>query len=131
MTPLPPPTSFAEGQRKLYGWMMIAAGMFCGGMAVAMVLIFVWGGWPEARYEQILTILGIGFGGFLAGMMIVMVAMAVGGPVGRFKGGVSRGGLEFEASGDGEPAPQIVAAAAAGGAAGAVAAATPPKGEAG
>lgn len=97
---LPPPTSFSEGQRLIYGWMMIGGGLFCGGMAIAMVVIFVWGGWPEARYEQILTILGVGFGGFLAGMMVVMVALAVGGPVGRFKGGVGKEGLNFEASGD-------------------------------
>lgn len=125
MTPLPPPTTFAEGQRKLYGLMMIAAGMACGAMAVAMVIIFVWGGWPEARYEQILTILGIGFGGFLAGMMVVMVAMAVGGPVGRFKGGVTRGGLEFEASGDDEP--RVTATAGPGGSV--TASATSPKEE--
>lgn len=118
----PPPTSFSEGQRQLYGWMMIGAGIACGAMAVAMVIIFVWGGWPESRYEQILTILGVGFGGFLAGMMIVMVALAVGGPVGRFKGGVSKGGLDFEVSGD-EATPPVVQAAAAGAAAGAVAAA--------
>lgn len=128
---MPVPTTFAESWRSIFGWAIMGAGLFCGGMAVAMILIFVWGGWPESRYEQILTILGIGFGGFLAGMMIVMVAMAVGGPVGRFKAGVSKGGLNFEASGDGEPPPQIIAAAAAGGAAGAVAgaAAASPEGE--
>ncbi len=120
---LPPPTSFTEGQRQLYGWMMIGAGLACGAFAIAMVIIFVWGGWPETRYEQILTILGFGFGGFLAGMMIVMVAMAVGGPVGRFKGGVTKGGLDFEVSGDSEPLPPVVKAAAEGAAAGAVGAA--------
>lgn len=108
---LPPPTTFSEGQRQIYGWMMIAAGIACGAMAIAMVVIFVWGGWPVERYQQILTILGIGFGGFLTGMMIVMVALAVGGPVGRFKGGVGKEGLNFEASGDGEPSATVTATA--------------------
>lgn len=109
MKGLPPPQTFAEGWRSIYGWAIIGSGLFCGLMAMAMVVIFVWGGWPEARYEQILTILGIGFGGFLAGMVIVMVAMAVGGPVGRFRGGVNKGGLEFEASND--PPPTVTVSA--------------------
>jgi hypothetical protein len=29
----PPPTSFAEGQRLIYGWLAAAAGVFCGACA--------------------------------------------------------------------------------------------------
>ena len=30
MRPLPPPGTFAEGQRYIYGLLAAAAGMFCG-----------------------------------------------------------------------------------------------------
>lgn len=42
-SPLPPPTSFAEGQRLVYGYLVAAAGMFCGASACAIVAILVWG----------------------------------------------------------------------------------------
>jgi hypothetical protein len=76
-------------------------------MSIVLIVIFVGGGWPEGRYEQILTILGFGFGGFLVGMMVVMIAMAVGGPIGRFKASVSRTGANFEASDHTDPAPFV------------------------
>ena len=37
MKPLPPPGTFAEGQRLIYGLLAAAAGIFCGACAVAMV----------------------------------------------------------------------------------------------
>ena len=44
MRPLPPPQTFAEGQRLVYGRLAAAAGMFCGLSAVAMVSLLMWGG---------------------------------------------------------------------------------------
>ena len=49
MPPFPPPTTFAEGQRLIYGWLAAAAGMFCGLASVAMVGLLMWGGWSSAR----------------------------------------------------------------------------------
>jgi hypothetical protein len=99
--PLPPPTTFAEGQRLVYGWLVAAAGMFCGAMAIGLIVIFVWGGWPATLYGQIITILGCSLGGFIAAMIFVIVGLLVGGPVGRFKGSVSKDGATVEAESGG------------------------------
>jgi hypothetical protein len=47
MKPLPPPGTFAEGQRLVYGLLAAAAGMFCGACAVAMTALLMWGGWSR------------------------------------------------------------------------------------
>lgn len=95
--PLPPPTSFAEGQRLIYGWLVAGAGMFCGAVALALIAILVWGRWPSTLYGQIVTILGCTLGGFIVAMCFVIVGLLVGGPVGRFRGSVSRDGASVEA----------------------------------
>ena len=46
---LPPPSTFAEGQRLVYGLLAAAAGMFCGLCAVAMIALLMWGGWSAAE----------------------------------------------------------------------------------
>jgi hypothetical protein len=97
MTPLPPPTSFAEGQRLVYGWLAAAAGVFCGGTALAILAVLVWGGWPQTLYAQIITILGCALGGFIAAMVAVIIGLMVGGPVGRFKASATKDGATFEA----------------------------------
>jgi len=43
MKPLPPPGTFAEGQRYIYGLLAAAAGMFCGACAVAMIALLMVG----------------------------------------------------------------------------------------
>lgn len=98
----PPPETFAEGQRQIYGLLAAAAGMFCGLMAVVMIGLLMWGGWPVAELHSIVVIFGGALGGFIACMAAVMVGLLVGGPVGRFKGSASRDGLSFEAEGDGQ-----------------------------
>ena len=95
--------------------------MFCGLMAIGMVALLMWGDWSAGEQHTIIVIFGWSLGGFIAAMTIVIIGLLVGGPVGRFRGGVSRTGLEWEASGN-EPAPQTIAAAAAGAAAGVTAA---------
>ena len=95
-----PPTSFAEGQRLIYGWLASAAGMFCGIAAVAMVALLVWGGWSPAEEHSIVVILRCALGGFIAAMTAVIVGLLVGGPVGRFKGSAGRDGVSLEAEGD-------------------------------
>jgi hypothetical protein len=121
---LPPPTTFAEGQRLVFGILVALAGMFCGSMAIAMIAMLMWGGWARSEEHSIIVIFGWSLGGFIAAMSIVIIGLLVGGPVGRFKGGVSRAGLDFEASSSDSPiAPATIAAAAQGAAAGAVSAA--------
>ena len=95
----PPPQSFAEGQRLIYGWLGAAAGMFCGLMAIALICLLMWGGWSPSEEHSIVLILGLALGGFIAAMSAVIVGLMVGGPVGRFKGAAGRDGVSLEADG--------------------------------
>lgn len=101
MKPLPPPGSFAEGQRQIYGWLAAGAGMFCGLAAIAMIGLLMWGGWSSAEEHTIVVIFGFALGGFIACMAAVIIGLLVGGPVGRFKGSAGRDGVSLEAEGDG------------------------------
>lgn len=91
MNELPPPQTFSEGQRLVYGYLVAAAGMFSGAVAIGLILILVYGGWPVSLYGQILTTLGLALGGFIVAMFSVIVGLLVGGPVGRFKAGAGMG----------------------------------------
>jgi hypothetical protein len=97
MRRLPPPGTFAEGQRLIYGLLAAAAGMFCGACAVAMIALLMWGGWSEAEEHSIVIIFGWSLGGFIAAMVAVIVGLLAGGPVGRFKLQATRDGATFEA----------------------------------
>jgi hypothetical protein len=94
---LPPPTSFSEGQRLAYGCLVAAAGMFCGAMSIALICLLMWGKWSAGEEHSIVVIFGWTLGGFVACMSTVIVGLLVGGPVGRFKGGVSKDGVNLEA----------------------------------
>ena len=94
---LPPPQTFAEGQRLIYGWLAGAAGMFCGAMALAMIALLMWGGWSAREEHTIVLIFGGTLGGFIAAMSAVIIGLLVGGPVGRFKGSAGRDGVSLEA----------------------------------
>jgi hypothetical protein len=121
---LQPPQTFAEGMRLLFAIAALAAGFGFGLGAVAIVAVLVWGGWPPALYEKIIGILGIVAIGALVLVGLTQIGILLGGPVGRFKGSVSKTGLDFEASDSDAPiAPATVAAAAQGAASGAVSAA--------
>src|SRR3954468_10131368 len=94
---LPPPVTFAEGQRYIYGLLAAAAGMFAAICAVAMIALLMWGGWSAAEEHSIVTIFGWSLGGFIAAMAVVIVGLLAGGPVGRFKVSATREGASFEA----------------------------------
>lgn len=99
MRPLPPPGTFAEGQRYIYGLLAAAAGMFCGACAVAMVALLMWGGWSAAEEHSIVLIFGWSLGGFIIAMVAVIVGLLAGGPVGRFKLAATRDGASLETEG--------------------------------
>ena len=101
LSSFPPPATFAEGQRLIYGWLAGAAGMFCGLAAVALICLLMWGGWNHAEEHTIIVIFGCALGGFIATMSAVIVGLLVGGPVGRFKGSAGRDGVSLEAEGEG------------------------------
>ena len=98
MRPLPPPGTFAEGQRLVYGLLAAAAGMFCGLAAVAMIALLMWGGWSAREEHSIVIIFGWSLGGFIAAMVAVIVGLLAGGPVGRFKLSAGREGASVEAA---------------------------------
>ena len=98
--PTPPPQTFAEGQRLIYGWIGAGAGMFCGIAAIVMICLLMWGGWSASEEHSIVVIFGFALGGFIAAMSAVIVGLMVGGPVGRFRGMAGRDGVSFEADGD-------------------------------
>ena len=98
MTRLPPPGTFAEGQRLVYGLLAAAAGMFCGIAAIAMIALLMWGGWSRAEEHSIVIIFGWSLGGFIAAMVAVIVGLLAGGPVGRFKLSAGREGASVEAA---------------------------------
>jgi hypothetical protein len=100
MGPLPLPGTFAEGQRYIYGLLAAAAGMFCGACAVGIVALLMWGGWSAAEEHRIVAIFGWSLGGFIAAMVIVIVGLLAGGPVGRLKVEASRTGALLEAEGE-------------------------------
>jgi hypothetical protein len=103
MKPLPPPGTFAEGQRLVYGLLAAAAGMFCGACAVAMIALLMWGGWSASEEHSIVVIFGWSLAGFIAAMVTVIVGLLAGGPVGRFKVSASRDGASLEAEGEARP----------------------------
>jgi hypothetical protein len=94
---LPPPGTFAEGQRYIYGLLAAAAGIFYGACAVAMVALLMWGGWSRSEEHAIVLIFGWALGGFIAAMVAVIVGLLAGGPVGRFKLAASPRGATIEA----------------------------------
>jgi len=93
---LPPPQTFAEGQRYIYGLLAAAAGVFCGACAVAMVALLMWGGWSPSEEHSIVIIFGWSLGGFIAAMVAVIVGLLTGGPVGRFRIAATRDGASIE-----------------------------------
>ena len=97
MSRLPPPASFAEGQRLVYGLLAAGGGMFCGACALAMVALLMWGGWSPREEHSIVLIFGWSLGGFIVAMVAVIVGLLAGGPVGRFKVSASRDGASLEA----------------------------------
>ena len=97
MTSLPPPRSFAEGQRLVYGLLAATAGIFCGLAANGIIVLLMWGGWSDAEEHSIVLIFGWALGGFLAAMVAVIVGLLAGGPVGRFRMSANRDGASLEA----------------------------------
>jgi hypothetical protein len=73
--------------------------MFCGAAAGFMVALLMWGGWNPSEQHTIIIIFGWSLGGFIAAMIVVIVGLLAGGPVGRVKFTASRDGAALEADG--------------------------------
>lgn len=88
---LPPPQTFAEGQRLIYGWLVAAAGI-CIGIAILVgggVVAFA--DWGKDQYHFQLVILFTLLCGGTVIISFVIIGLLVGGPVGRFRGSVAAG----------------------------------------
>jgi hypothetical protein len=94
----PQPQTYAERLRGMMSWMLLGAGIACFGLAIGALLIAWVGGWPSGTEHQRLCIISWALLGALAGMLSVIVSLAIGGPVGRFNAKLSRSGLDVEAS---------------------------------
>lgn len=104
MHSLPPPGTFAEGQRLVYGLLAAAAGIFCGTCSLATIALLMWGGWTWQEQHHVIAILGWALGGFIVAMVTVIVGLLAGGPVGRLRLTATREGASLEADcGDAQP----------------------------
>ena len=97
---LPPPVTFNDGQRKLYGILMSIAGVCFGLAAIAACAVIIWGTWPEGLAKLRLYLVGGAMLLASLGSIAVTIALAVGGPVGRFKVAGKKDSFEIEAEGD-------------------------------
>ena len=98
---LPKPISFEQGQRAKFGSLMAYAGIFCGLVALALVIYFAIAAVKMPAFTlTILWFLAGALFGYLVLQSVVMIAMAVGGPVGRFKVSATKEGASLEASDD-------------------------------
>jgi hypothetical protein len=100
MLNLPPPQTFNDGERKKYGILMSVAGICYGLAAIAAASVIVFGEWPEGLARIRLYLVGAGMALASVGSILVTIALAVGGPVGRVKARGDRQGFEIEAEGD-------------------------------
>jgi hypothetical protein len=97
---LPPPETFNDGQRQVYGILMSIAGVCFGLAGLAIGCVIVWGDWPAELARLRLLLIGGALGGAIMGSIAVTIALAVGGPVGKFKVSASKEGGSLEAEGD-------------------------------
>jgi len=95
--PLPGLQTPAEGQHTIYGLLASGGGMFCGGFAGFIVGLLMWGGWSRSEEHTIVTIFGWSLSGLIGAMIVVIVGLLAGGPVGRFKVSATRKGATLEA----------------------------------
>lgn len=100
-------TPQSESLRRLMTIALFGAGVVCTLGAAAMVLIIWLGGWTSDTQAQRLEILGWALLGMLAGVLAVIISFAIGGPVGRLKGGIGLASFEASAAGDGAPVAQV------------------------
>lgn len=98
--PLPPPVTFQDGQRLFFGRLMAAAGVAFCLLGTILTAILIWGPWSEASERLRLYLLGGALASYFIGSIAVIIAMAVGGPVGKFSVKASRTGAELSADGD-------------------------------
>jgi hypothetical protein len=101
---LPEPTTFEQGQRKLYGIAAAIAGIAMGLAAAIGALIVIFGKWGAALLPTQLYILAGCIAVGSINTTIVIIGLLLGGPVGKLSGKVSDGSrtVELDATGNGQ-----------------------------
>jgi fucose permease len=92
----PPPTTFAEGQRRLYGLAVGAAGVCIGLAIVTGAAIVAFGDWGKDQLHFQLIILFALLGGGMVIISFVIIGLLLGGPVGKFNTKLSDGTRTLE-----------------------------------
>lgn len=95
-----PPMTHAQTMRAIMSWALMGAGIASTALAALLVVVLWMGEWSPETQVQRLDYLGYALLGALGGMGLVIVSMAIGGPVGRISAKTSVG--EFHAEGDKE-----------------------------
>ncbi len=98
----PEADTFAEGQRSLMVKLLAGAGMFCGLFGIVLVLAVWLGNWDESQQQTQLYILGIALVLVMVGMLGVIRALAIGGPVGKQTMKLTKDGVEMSSEASAE-----------------------------
>jgi hypothetical protein len=106
--PLPPPTTFADGQRQFFGWMLTSAGIVFCLLGTILTGIIIWGPWSQDSETLRLYLVGGALASFFVGSISVIISLSIGGPVGRFSVKAGREGAELSAESDDAP-PKVTA----------------------
>lgn len=97
MPKLPPPQTFAEGQRLVYGLAAGVAGVCFGIAAVVAAGFVIFYPWPPELSRLRLILVGAAMVLATAGSIMVTIGLLVGGPVGRMKTTVTKEQISVEA----------------------------------
>lgn len=84
--------------RQLFSLSLLGGGIALSAFSIWLVLIVWRGGWTVANQPQQLEILGWALLGGLSGVMVSLIAIAVGGPLRSLKG--EAGPVKVEVDGD-------------------------------
>jgi drug/metabolite transporter (DMT)-like permease len=90
--------TFVERLRARMSNALMIAGLICTVLCLGLILVIWLGAWSPETQQQRLDYLGNALFGTIAGMGLVIVSLAIGGPVGRLSGKI--GPAEFNAEDD-------------------------------
>jgi hypothetical protein len=105
--PVPPASTFAEGQQALMVKLLAWAGIGATAIVLGLVGLFVWGGWSPANERLILYIMAGVVAAYALANLLVIVSFSIGGPVGRIDLEATRNGLKLGANKESDHGPTV------------------------
>lgn len=100
-TPPAPLTPEASFLRRLLTFALLGAGPVMCSFAVWLIIIVAYGDWEVGRQEQQIEALAIALFMFIGGILFVVAAIAIGGPIKAVRGGA--GPVSFELNSQDHP----------------------------